>query len=187
MKTIRVYGRLAKELGQRIFRAEVETVGEAVRFLVANFPHIEQHIANDSYRIKAGKHIIDSDEIHYPLGSSEDISIIPVVVGAGAIGKIIVGALLIVASFFLAGVFLLGIAIAPIVFSVGASLVLGGVAQLLTPTPKTPAENKDARVESFAFSGIQNTSRSGVPIPIVYGETVVGSIVISAGITVNPI
>lgn len=187
MKTIRVYGRLAKELGQRIFKADVDTVGEAVRFLVANFPHIEKHIMDSSYRIKTGKHIIDSDEIHYPVGANEDISIIPVIAGAGAVGRIILGAFLIVASFFLAGVFLLGIAVAPVVFSVGASLVLGGVAQLLSPTPQTTKDIKDPRVESYVFSGIQNTSRPGVPVPIVYGETIVGSIVISAGITTNPI
>lgn len=187
MKTIRVYGRLAKELGQRIFKAEVETVGEAIRFLVANFPHIEHHIANNNYRIKTGKHIIDENEIHYPVGMTEDISIIPVVVGAGVVGRIIAGVFLIVASFFIPGLAIFGIALAPVVFSIGASLLLGGIAQLLAPTPKTPGENKDPRSESFIFSGIQNTSRSGVPIPIVYGETIVGSIVISAGITVNPI
>lgn len=187
MKTIRVYGQLAKAIGQRVFRAEVETVGEAIRFLLANFPHIEQHIAEHNYRVKTGKYIIDESEINCPVGQTEDISIIPVFVGAGAIGRIIVGALLIVGSFFIPGLFILGIAVAPIVFSVGAALVLGGIAQLLAPNPRTPAENKDPRVESFIFSGIQNTSRSGVPIPVIYGETVVGSIVISAGITVNPI
>jgi predicted phage tail protein len=66
------------------------------------------------------------------------------------------------------------------------SLVLGGVAGLLTPTPKinqpgTPQDNNDPR-KSYSFSGIQNTSRQGTPVPIVYGETLVGSVTISAGI-----
>lgn len=67
---------------------------------------------------------------------------------------------------------------------IGASLVLGGVAQLLTPVPKIPTgknSDKDPR-KSYSFSGVQNTSRQGVPVPIVYGETLVGSVVISAGI-----
>jgi predicted phage tail protein len=67
---------------------------------------------------------------------------------------------------------------------IGASLVLGGVAQLLTPTPKIPTgsnSEQDPR-KSYSFSGIQNTSRQGLPVPIVYGETIVGSVVISAGI-----
>jgi predicted phage tail protein len=62
--------------------------------------------------------------------------------------------------------------------------LLGGVAQLLTPTPKVPqgADKQDDPRKSYSFSGIQNTSRQGVPVPIVYGETLVGSVVISAGI-----
>jgi predicted phage tail protein len=59
-----------------------------------------------------------------------------------------------------------------------------GIAQLLTPTPKcrkAPDGQDDPR-KSYSFSGIQNTSRQGVPVPIVYGETIVGSVVISAGI-----
>jgi predicted phage tail protein len=67
--------------------------------------------------------------------------------------------------------------------SIGASLILGGVSQLITPTPRlslgTDSPN-DPR-KSYSFSGIQNTSRQGTPVPIVYGETLVGSIVISAG------
>jgi predicted phage tail protein len=56
----------------------------------------------------------------------------------------------------------------------GISLaLLGGVAQFFTPTPKVKqgADNQDDPRKSYSFSGIQNTSRQGVPVPIVYGET----------------
>jgi predicted phage tail protein len=187
MRTIKVYGRLARELGQRVFRAEVETVAEAVRFLISNFPHIEAHMAQQHYRVRAGSHQIDEKELHYPVGSDEVISITPVIAGRGAVGRIIVGALLIVASFFIPGVALFGIALAPIVLGIGASLVLGGVAELLTPTPQSNLGDKDPKMESYSFSGIQNSSRAGLPIPIIYGETVVGSITISAGVSVEAI
>jgi predicted phage tail protein len=68
-------------------------------------------------------------------------------------------------------------------FSLGASLVLGGVAQLISPVPKVrqgPDSDNDPR-KTFNFSGIQQTSRQGVPVPSVYGLTLVGSVVISAG------
>ena len=67
---------------------------------------------------------------------------------------------------------------------IGGALILGGVAQLLTPTPKVPTgpDTQNDPRKSYSFSGIQNTSRQGVPVPIVYGETIVGSVVISAGI-----
>jgi predicted phage tail protein len=88
------------------------------------------------------------------------------------------------------------------VFGVGASLALGGVAQLLTPVPKISgpgaasmgsmssgakgADDSDPR-KNYSFSGIQNTSRQGVPVPVIYGEVIVGSVVISAGIDVDQV
>ena len=69
------------------------------------------------------------------------------------------------------------------IIGVGTSLILSGVAQLLTPTPKISQDEGDPR-KSFSFSGIQNTNRAGVPVPVVYGETLVGSVVISAGIDI---
>jgi predicted phage tail protein len=60
---------------------------------------------------------------------------------------------------------------------------IGGIAQLLTPTPSTSTDEGDPR-KSFSFSGIQNTNRAGVPVPVIYGETLTGSVVISAGIDI---
>ena len=184
MKTIKIYGQLAKAVGQRVFRAEVESVAEAVRFLIANFPHLEHLMADQYYRVSSGRHIISEQELHYTVGETEVISITPVIAGAGAVGRIIVGVLLIAASFFIPGVALFGVALAPIVIGIGVSLVLGGVAQLLSPVPSTQLGEKDPKaIDSYSFSGIQNTSRSGLPIPIIYGQVVVGSITISAGTT----
>ena len=68
---------------------------------------------------------------------------------------------------------------------VGASLILGGVASLISPVSNTATgtdSDQDPR-KSYSFSGIQNVSgRQGLPVPVVYGETIVGSVVISAGI-----
>ena len=64
---------------------------------------------------------------------------------------------------------------------VGAGLVLGGISNILSPTPETPEQTEDPR-ESFNFSGITNSSAPGVPVPIVLGRTITGSVVISAGI-----
>lgn len=201
LRKIRVYGQLAKFLGRRVFEADVASAAEAVRFLVANFPMLEKHMADQHYRVSVGSYDLAMDELHDPAGEQE-IKLIPVLVGAGgATGKILAGIGLIALSFLLpgagafgtvslfgqaatAGGILTGIGTA--VSVVGASLILGGVSQLLTPTPRinqpgTPQDNNDPR-KSYSFSGIQNTSRQGLPVPIVYGETLVGSVVISAGI-----
>ena len=184
MREIRVYGRLAKFLGKRVFRAEVASAAEAVRFLVANFPQLERHMADQNYRVSVGGYDLSVDELHDPAGEQQ-IKIVPVLAGAGAVGRIIAGVALLAVGFLVPGIGALGV---QLIVGVGASLVLGGVAQLLTPVPQVYApgasganNEKDPR-KSYSFSGIQNTSRQGVPVPIVYGETLVGSVVISAGI-----
>ena len=183
LRTIRIYGRLAKFLKRRKFEAEVSSAAEAVRFLLANFPQLEQHMVDQHYRVSVGSYDLAVDELHDPAGLQE-IKIVPVVAGAGAVGRIIAGVALLAIGFLVPGIGALGV---QLLVGVGASLVLGGVAQLLTPVPRTvpPGSTSDTVKDprkSYSFSGIQNTSRQGLPVPIVYGETLVGSVVISAGI-----
>lgn len=187
LRKIRLYGPLAKFIGKRVLRADVGSAAEAVRFLVANWPAVEKHMADQYYRVMVDEADLpldtDPEQLHYPAGAGE-IKIIPVVAGAGAVGRIIAGIALIAVSFLIPGSALLfGTAISTIVAGVGISLVLGGVAQLLSPVPRTSRDEGDPR-RSFSFSGIQNTSRQGTPVPVVYGETLVGSVVVSAGIDI---
>jgi len=190
MREIRIYGALAKFLKRRVFRAEVASAAEAVRFLIANFPQVEKHMADQHYRVSLGQRDLDLEEIHDPAGQ-QVIKIVPVLAGAGAVGRIIAGvALIALASIVSFGTLTIGataIALNGVVFGIGASLVLGGVAQLLTPVPKSSSMGADSNNDprrSYGFSSIQNTSRQGTPVPIVYGEVITGSIVISAGIDI---
>jgi predicted phage tail protein len=192
LRKIKLYGKLAKFIGHRVLEADVATAAEAVRFLLANWPEAEAHMNDQHYRVSIGTYDIDLEELHHPAGAAP-ISFVPVVAGAGAVGRILIGVALIAASFFFpaaagataalkigASTFT---AFGASVFFLGASLLLTGVAQLLTPTPKISNDEGDPR-KSFSFSGIQNVSRAGVPVPVVYGETLVGSVVISAGIDI---
>jgi len=180
LRKIKLYGKLAKFIGHRVLEADVATAAEAVRFLVANWPELERHMADQHYRVSVGTYDLELEELHDPAGQQE-IKIVPVMAGAGATGRIIAGIALIAIGLFVPGIGALGV---QILVGVGASLVLGGVAQLLTPTPRVPTgpDTQNDPRKSYSFSGIQNTSRQGVPVPIVYGETIVGSVVISAGI-----
>jgi predicted phage tail protein len=181
---IKLYGALAKFIGQRVLEADVATAAEAVRFLLANWPELEAHMNDQHYRVSVGKYDLAAEELHHPAGAAP-ISFVPVVSGAGAVGRIIAGVALLAAAIFIPGFAAwAGPTAYALIIGVGSSLVLGGVAQLLTPTPKVAQglDTQDDPRKSYSFSGIQNTSRQGVPVPIVYGETVVGSVVISAGI-----
>lgn len=182
LRKIRLYGKLAKFIGKRVLHADVASAAEAVRFLVTNWPQLEKHMADQHYRVSVGSYDLSLDELHHPAGAQE-IKIVPVVAGAGAVGRIIAGVALVAIGLFVPGIGALGV---QILVGIGASLVLGGVAQLLTPVPKVAQgvsnnTDQDPR-KSYSFSGIQNTSRQGLPVPIVYGETLVGSVVISASI-----
>jgi predicted phage tail protein len=184
LRKIKLYGALAKFVGHRVLEADVATAAEAVRFLVTNWPELEAHMAHQYYRVHTAGEDLTLDDVHNPMG--REIQIVPVMAGAGAIGRILLGIALIAGAFFTGGatIGLLGlaapVAVSTVLAGVGISLVLGGVAQLLAPTPKIDQDEGDPK-KSFSFSGIQNTTRAGVPVPVVYGEMLVGGIVVSAG------
>ena len=197
LRKIKLYGKLAKFIGHRVLEADVATAAEAVRFLLANWPEAEAHMNDQHYRVSIGTYDIDLEELHHPAGAAP-ISFVPVLAGAGGgAGKIIAGIGLLALAFFapiIAGALIqtsaqaaFAIAIMPglqaALVGLGIGAVVGGISQLLTPTPKISQDEGDPR-KSFSFSGIQNTNRAGVPVPVVYGETLVGSVVISAGIDI---
>ena len=194
LRKVRLYGQLAEFVGRKVIEADLSSAAEAVRMLIANFPQLDRHMADQHYRVLVGDGALTLDDLHNPVGQ-EEIKIVPVIVGAGGggTGQILAGIAIIGLSFGIgaiasAGVTLGGLAgigtVGTAFVGIGASLVLGGVAQLISPTPATPQGPdtvQDPR-KSFSFSGIQNTSRGGTPVPIVYGKTLTGSVVISAGI-----
>jgi predicted phage tail protein len=99
LRKIKLYGKLAKFIGHRVLEADVATAAEAVRFLLANWPEVERHMADQHYRVSIGTYDIDLEELHHPAGAAP-ISFVPVVAGAGAVGRIIAGVALIALSFF---------------------------------------------------------------------------------------
>jgi len=195
LKKIKVYGRLRKFLGQSYFEAAVTSPKQAFHFLIANFPEVENHMMNQLYKIKMGGMEITEDLL--TLQSDEDIQIIPIAVGAkgvalGALG-VFGGAAVSGVTTGLLGTAVLGTTIGGIIggglTAIGTSLLVNEATQLLTPTPDIPTavvtdtfSQNDPTFQSFGFGSISNVSQAGVPIPIIYGEVFIGSVVISSGI-----
>jgi len=194
LSKIKVYGRLARFLGERTFEAEISSPTDAFKFLIANFPRLESHMMEQSYCVKIGDYEISETELEIPIGQQE-IKIVPVVVGARrGLGRFILGAVLIGAAVFAPTVGLgLGQGTSALAFgtsgggallaaagNLGIYLALSGAAQMLTPTEELGGASDDPA--SFTFNGIQNTIRAGVAIPVVYGEIFTGSLVVSGGI-----
>ncbi len=189
LRKIKLYGELAKFLGQKTFEAEIHSATQAIRFLVVNFPQLEKHMADRYYKVNVGNWELTQEELGYPNGQ-EDIKIIPVVGGAGVFKNVLLGAALIGLAFVAGPAGFMkatgskvtaGTVIAKSTVYVGGFLVLNGIADMLTPVPTISEMEQDPR-NSFNFSGIQNTSRAGVAVPVIYGEVLTGSVVISAGI-----
>ena len=208
LRKIKVYGRLRKLLGWEngVYWADVNSTAEVGRFIVANWPQVKKHMVSQLYKVKASGHDIGEEEINNPIG--QEISIVPVAVGAGffkslrkkvgrffrsGVGKFVTGAL-IVGVVIATGGFGAGaigtcglgagsIGRGTIAAGIGVSLMLGGVVQMLTPVPEPPEGAEMDPQSNFSFSGVQNVSRSGIPVSLVYGhEVFVGSVVVSNGV-----
>ena len=197
LRKLKLYGELAEFVGHKEFEIQVDSLAKAVSFLVNNFPQIEKYMNPQNYQVKVGNYAVNEEEIHHPIGQ-EDIHIVPVISGAGSgTGKFLLGAALIAGAFFVpvaagnislaagfkAGSFAKVGLLSKSMLYLGASLAIQGVTEMLFPLPK-PKEFKSEQDPqlSFSFSGTQNTSRAGTPVPIVYGEIITGSVVISGAV-----
>lgn len=178
---------------------------------------MDREAEGTAFRVSVGKDKITNEApegLVLPWSEREVFSITPVICGAGqGAGQILAGigfiALAIVlgpaAGGFLglgmglsgvtagaaagsAAMGLVGGAFASAIGFVGVSLVIGGVANLISPQASMgglTSGREAARLESFTFSGIVNTSKQGLPVPVAYGRVFVGSAVISSGLDVD--
>lgn len=191
-KKITLLGELGEKFGRTHFFS-VRTVGETIRALSANFPGFEKYLArstedNVGYQVLLGdKETETNEELLYPLGKIDTITIAPVIAGSGAVLRIVLGVVLIAAGAIISAP---GLGSSPEfggpLIGLGISLIVGGVVQLLTPVPKIDGpQEKDANKPSYFFNGPINTTAMGQPIPIFYGEGIVGGAIASAGISVE--
>ncbi|EDT3088623.1 tail assembly protein [Salmonella enterica subsp. enterica serovar Newport] len=170
----------------RRFSLSIKTGAEGVYALAMQIPGFREKMSEGWYQIRiAGEDVSEetlSARLHEPLSPGAVIHIVPRMEGAKDSGlfQVIAGAALIVASFIPA----LNVAVwagmaatwSSLAFSIGASLMLGGVAQMLTPKPHSPSmHHADNGKQNVYFSSLDNMIAQGNPLPILYGEMLVGS------------
>ena len=189
LRKIKVYGRLAELVGWHVSYADVKNMKDVYKYLVCNYPEINKHLQENMYRITINNDVVKTEDdllVH----SEGDIRIIPVVSGAW---------FWVAAAFFGGGAAATAIggtvfaAIGSVLTAIGTSMAISGVTNMLFPQQQpnigdvnTGLSETDARV-NYSFSGIQNVSRSGVCIPLIYGEVFTGSIVVSSGTDTAPV
>ena len=184
MIKLTIYGRLRKFIGQSTFEIKAKSAKEAFSFLINNFAGVREHIKDQEYCVMAGDLRLTEDLLD--MQTESDIKIVPVVhgeifgiiLGIGAL----FGSSLIPATIF--GSTLLATFASTALTIIGTNLVVGGITDMLTPDPKpTNADRQeDPQDPSYVFSGLLNNSKQGVPINIVYGETLIGSTVVSSSV-----
>lgn len=197
MITILLYGFLGKQFG-KVHRYDVKSSAEAIRALCATLSGFKEAIIEGgSYRvIVGGKRSIAEADLNNPISTKETVRIVPTVSGSGGGNNpwvnIIIGAILIFITYGAASSLLVGwgasAGVAAAVGQIGISMVIGGVASLLMPSAKPQEGGIDSYEQvvnkpSHFFNGAINTAAQGNAVPVCYGRLIVGSQVVSAGLT----
>ncbi|EDQ3854012.1 tail assembly protein [Salmonella enterica] len=183
MVRICLYGDLQR-FGKR-FGLSIKTAAEGIHALAVQLPGFRQKLSDGWYQVRIAGRDVDeaslSARLYEPLLPGAVIHIVPRMEGAkrGGFFQVIAGVALIGLAWWNPAGWL-GAAAVSGLYGAGASMVLGGLAQMLTPVPKTPAMHQaDNGKENPYFSSLDNMAAQGNPLPVLYGEMQIGSRVIS--------
>ncbi|MGY0145275.1 tail assembly protein [Edwardsiella tarda] len=179
LASIRFHGDLQR-FGRR-FDLRVNTAAEGVRALCMQIPGLRQRMLQGHYQVRiAGSSVTPADmaqRLREPLPDGVVIHIIPRTAGAkrGGIFQIIAGVAMIAVAWWNPAGWLGASAITGM-YAAGASMALGGVANMLAPQPSAPSMRAaDNGKQSTYFSSLENMAAQGNPLPIPYGEMLIGS------------
>lgn len=198
VRTIRLYGEVGRLFG-RTHRFVAASMRDVMRALGAQIPGFEAYMAEaaasrQGFACLVGKRSLTEDELKGDFPAEGDIRIAPVIQGnkRGGLFNIVLGAALIAVAAFAVPAGGLGAAFSASGWIgtaawMGASMVLSGVVQAISPTAAgiSTSDSPDNGT-SYNFNGPTNTEAQGNPVPIVYsdadGYAWCGSAVVSQGI-----
>ncbi|WP_261369083.1 tail assembly protein [Yersinia rohdei] len=178
-------GVLGKKFGRK-YLWDVSSPSEAIKALCSQIKGFKAFMLDSeskgfTFAVFNGKRNIGENELE--LCGKALIHIMPILIGSKKAGafQTILGAVLVVVGAILS--FTPFAAASPFLIKGGAALMLGGVVQMLSPQQGGLATRQSAdNTPSYAFGGPVNTVAQGNPIPIGYGERIIGGAIISAGI-----
>jgi predicted phage tail protein len=184
MKTIKLYGVLAKKFGKE-FHLAVDNTREAMRALCVQVQGFEKfmihaHEHGLAFAVFQDKQNIGETELDMNT-DAKVIKIVPRVIGAGGGGifQFVLGAALVVGGLFTGGLSTgLGVAL----IGAGVGMAVGGIAMMLMPTiDTTQDQNEDGNKANNGFGGAVTTVAQGNPVPVLRGRREVGGFIVSAG------
>jgi|TARA_R100000084_G_scaffold109227_1_gene74883 predicted phage tail protein len=209
MVTIRLLGEAGRRFGRR-FQLAVRTPAEAMRALCVQIPALRHYLLESgdkgvNWRVVT-EHAdgLAEDQLLWPM--SKRMVLAPLPAGRGGAGKIVAGVALVAAAIVFApvgggflglgmgvgggvGFGMIGPVASGIIGSIGVSMIFGGVAEMLTPTPKMPnfrtggGRNEVEQLNSFTFDKSNANTVQGEVVPVLYGERIIGALpVLSFGL-----
>jgi predicted phage tail protein len=191
LTTIHLGGKLGQLFGKR-WDLQVSSPAEAIRAIDVNLKgKLKEYLFKQGkskfYKIGVGAKdaLIEEKEITHRSGRSA-IYITPVAKGKNSgVGKIFAAIAIAAVTYFTFGVggAFANAAIATAGYSVAASLALGGVLQLLTPTPNFNNNAQGDSRGSNLFNGNASVITQGGSVGLVYGRALVTPMPISISFT----
>ena len=200
MQTVYLNGEIAK-FGEK-WQTSCNSVADIIKLIDCQTPGFRKHLINAAesgidYQIMRGEEFLEEKELFMSLGK-EDIIITELPAGAGKAGKVIAGIILVVTAVVLAlpsgggsltlakigaalgeaGFFIQSMAL------VGVSLVSTGISEMMMPGPEVDGTEQN---KNFLFQGPVNTMTQGMPVPLAYGEMIVGGAPIAVSFSPTPI
>lgn len=188
MVNVRFYGSL-KQFGSD-FRLDCQTTAEVIHALTSQIPKLRQFIQQGLFTVRVGRDYFDNRYLEKGLSQKlkDDTTVhfIPALKGSkrGGLFGVITGVALIAGALALGplGFSVIGANAAWIVGGLGASLLLGGVAQMLTKMPEMKLGSEKEKKQSTSFTNLSNMAAQGRIVPLAYGRIRAGSLIISQGI-----
>ena len=187
LKTIKLYGILAKKFGKE-FHLAVDNTREAMRALcvqVQGFEHFMLHAHEQGLEFAVFQDDQNISETELDMNTSAKvIKVVPKVKGAGGAFQTIFGAVLVVVGVVVgavAGWTGVGGAVGAALIGAGVGMMVGGIAMMLMPKIESQDQNQDGNKANKGFGGAVTTVAQGNPVPVLYGQREVGGFIASAG------
>lgn len=188
MKTIKLYGILAKKFGKE-FHLAVDNTREAVRALSIQLPGFEKfmihaHEHGLAFAVFQDKRNIGETELAMNT-DAKVIKIVPRVIGAGGGGifQVVLGVAMIAAAFITGGASIAALgALQGALVGAGVGMLVGGISMMLMPKiDTTQDQNEDGNKANNGFGGAVTTVAQGNPVPVLRGRREIGGFIVSAG------
>ena len=225
MQLVMLAGELGEKYGTHHEYYNLRTPADAIKLLCVNFPQLQRdlmisHHNGVGYKLIQAGAAMGYDELHLPFGSKPMV-LVPVIAGSGgddnSFVPVLLGAALVATAVITGGTSLAfgvggfslasgvtataGLGLSVAAGNIGVALILGGVANMLSPQPEMPklsgrrmettnfngpgaqgiTRGSDG-VQSYAYRGATNTVGAGVTIPVVYGRALVGGHLLSVNV-----